>query len=220
MDIRTVAPLTLSALMAAASLGCLVRDSRHDLIVDPDGSVTWTVLETEARSDASDAASALAEEREWIEALRRGDGPSATFLRALGASDVDVLVLRDARPAAAWTSARLGTLDEVAERFCTTLDVRSEATLVARGSERRLTLVTWENERPDEPLVVEDPTAGLDMDSLRVVLSRGRFTGAVGFRLASDRVAVLVEDEDTPDEAEVEEADDGSKTYALSWVVD
>ncbi len=40
--------ITLAAVLAS---GCIVKETRHDLYLEPDGGLTWTVLETGIRAE-------------------------------------------------------------------------------------------------------------------------------------------------------------------------
>ncbi len=208
--VRTAALAGMLLLMPA----CLVKDTRHTLYLDPDGQLEWTALETDVHSDSSDPAVLAAEEEIYLTEVRSGESGIYQAFRSLGATQADCRVLRDRRPYAVWTEARFGALDAVGQAFLDRFLIPGQATLRTENGETRFELVCYpeaagdagESAKPLEALVE-------DLDHYRVVLTRGRFTGATGFRLEDNgRTAVPV----APGEEAVREAG-GVARFELRW---
>ncbi|NJD10715.1 MAG: hypothetical protein FIB01_09885, partial [Gemmatimonadetes bacterium] len=101
-------PVTLAILVAAAlqSTACLQKDTTSTIHLRQDGSFDWVVLQQNVRSDESDEAARLTEERAYVDDLNGGEHNAGAGLLALGANDVRVRWLRDRRPYAVMGDAR------------------------------------------------------------------------------------------------------------------
>ncbi len=190
---------------------CLIEDKRHTFYLDPDGSVTWTVVQEEIRSDAGDKSGRIREEREFLESVARGRHPVARAFEQLGALRVDAKIVRAERPYTIVTEARFESIARVLEGFLDRVDLVAEAQLVVKDDLMRLTFSYREGEGdasgPDDDNPVENLIA--DHETYRFVLTEGKFLEAEGFRLESnDTAAVLLE---------VDENDNGTATHSLTW---
>jgi hypothetical protein len=205
--------LVTTAAAAALFAGCLEQRVEQVLYLDPQGGVTWSVLQQEVRSDEQDTEKRAAEERAFLARARAGGHRIARAFDSLGALRVDTRVLREERPYAVWTEARLGRVDAVLETFLRTVGVPARAELREEGNLRRLELAL----RPDAVLPSDEdhPAEALvdEAAAYRFVLTEGRFVEAAGFRLEDDdRVAVMLD----PDDEEMERRD-GDVVYRLAW---
>jgi len=205
-------------LLAATALltgGCLTSENHHTFYLDPDGSVVWSVLEQEVRSDEQNAEDRRREEEAMLEAVRIGRGDVAEALYALGGSRVDSRILRDERPFTILTEARFTSIADALERFLDDLSPDSRAELATRGSRRYLTFSYREGSADDSDEGRPKWAEALleSAERYRFVLTAGRFVEATGFRLeAGDTAAVLLE----PDEESIE-TNDGCARYELVW---
>jgi hypothetical protein len=208
--VRTAALAGMLVLMPA----CLVKDTRHTLYLDPDGRLEWTALETDVRAEGGEPAALAAEEENYLAEVRSGESGIYQAFRSLGAVRADCRILRDRRPFAVWTEARFDSLDVVIQSVLDRFRVPGQATLRTENGETCFELVcqpeaageAGEDAKPLEALVD-------DLDHYRIVLTRGRFTGATGFRLEDNgRVAVPV----APGEAAVRESG-GKARFELRW---
>jgi len=206
----------LAILAAAAVLtgGCLVQQNRHTFYLDPDGAVTWTVVQEEIRSDATDPARRDDEEQTFLRAARLGQHAVARALDELGAERVDSRIVRDRRPFLVVTEARFDAVDELLETFLRRLGVPAWGKLRVDADGGRLELTF----RPDDEVgtdEVDDPVWALlePFEGYRFVLTEGRFTEAEGFRLEAQETAAVMLAPD--DETTVNR--DGEATYVLNW---
>lgn len=211
---NTIVRTAALAGMLVLTPACLVKDTRHTLYLDPDGRLEWTALETDVHAEGGEPAALAAEEAGYLADVRSGESGIYRAFQSLGAVQADCRILRDRRPFAVWTEARFDSLGAVSQAFLDRFQVPGQATLRTENGETCFELVCYpeavgdagENAKPLEALVE-------DLDHYRIVLTRGRFTGATGFRLEEDgRAAVPV----APGEAAVREAG-GMARFELRW---
>jgi len=211
--------LTLPLLaVAVLTTGCLVENDTYTLYLQPDGSADAVILQADVRSDEGDSAKAGAEEAAFLAEARVGAHAKARALEMLELADVRSSVLRDRVPFIVMTTAHLPRLDSALQRYFDALGLPAETSLSRSGTTMTLTI----------RIVADDSEMGLDVsddnpllslidetERYRLVLARGKFADARGFRLdEGDRVAVPL-DVDT-DEAEAR----GEVVYSLSWTTD
>jgi hypothetical protein len=209
--------LTL-AVVGLMAVGCLTHEARHVFYVDPDGSVTWTVLQEEVRSDASDRRERDREEEAWQDAVRCGEHPVAKALSRLGPRWVESRFVRDRSPYTVVTEARFDSLATALERFLRGLGLEATAEL---WFEEDLTHLRFSFSEPEQE-EADDGRGGAeehldalleDVERYRFVLTGGKFVAAEGFRLeANETAAVLLERSD-----EEIDASRGAAVYSLTW---
>ena len=183
---RTVGILTVISGAVVAS-GCLQMESAHRLYLSPHGVVSWTVRQTDVRSDAAKAAAQQEEEREWLAGIDQGSHPVALAFRALGAQQIQTDLVRRVRPYAAVISGEFGRVDELANRMLAELQVKGHATLNRRSDATTLTI---EIQVPDSEQEYEGALDALldELEHYRIVLTEGRFIAADGFTISADGV--------------------------------
>ena len=203
--------LRCAALLSALApcLSCLENDSLHDLYLDPDGSVVWTVTEREVRSAAGTAEERLREERDYLDADSAGAHAVARGLWRAGAREVSTIVVRETRPLTVVTRGAFGGIDEALAGLLEGLGLEHDVELEA-GEDGTLVLeISFEEPagsvgEPDETALALASALG----ALRVVLTSGVFVEAAGFELGPDGAdARMVEPV----------LDDGAARYRLVW---
>jgi hypothetical protein len=203
--------LLCAALASALALcaSCLENDTLHDLYLDPDGSVVWTVTEREVRSRAETAEERRREERDYLDAARGDAHAIARGLWRAGARKVSTTVVRDAPPLTVVTRGTFGGLDEALSGLLDGLGLAHEVELVAE-EDGTLALEISLDEResaarePDEALLALADALG----SMRIVLTGGTFVEAVGFELEPGGVAARIVEPPLSD---------GIASYRLLW---
>jgi hypothetical protein len=190
---KTVISLTWLAAVSILTPGCLVKDTTETIYLEPDGSVTWTVLERDVRSDEKAATARARENAEYISAVTAERHPIALAFSRLGPADVRTQVLRADRPYTVLTIARFARLDVVMERFAEAVGGAATSVL-----DRHDGVVTWTwTVGDDEGAPAREQNEGVQalgdsFEQCRFVLSAGSFVGAEGFELSDDkRVATL-----------------------------
>lgn len=199
--------------IALGLAGCILKDTRHTIYIDPRGAVVWTVLEENVRSDSEAAADREREECQWLAATQSGDHSVAHGLAFLG-GDPETRVLRAERPFVVWTQASFESYDELARRLVDGLGLPGRLEVTASGEEAgfsfELDLATIDESTVEEPLL-----SLLDgIENARLVLTEGRFVAAEGFVLdEAGRVARPV----APPSEQLE-AKQGVVRWRLSWL--
>lgn len=210
--------LLIVAVLTLLVPACLQKETRHTLYLDPDGSVTWTIDESNVRSDEKDRLARDKEEAGFLEQAQRGTHPVAAALRELGAMGVYVSVLRADRPFRVRTEGYLVNIEHAVEDLLAGLQIEAEASRDRSGSRTRvsLTVVLPEQEEDESASESEEDESWLlalveETEHYRIVLTEGKFVEATGFALEhDDTTAILLE----PDEQAL---DAGVVVYSLAW---
>jgi hypothetical protein len=187
--------------------GCLVRDVKQTVYVEPDGSATWTVLEDRVRSDGQTPTAREPEERDYFDAVQAGRHEAALALAKLDPLSLRTVMLRTDRPYAALIEARFARFDELMAAVALNLVDGARAD---SAFDRQRGVVTWTFTVSLEPRTTSETQ---DLSPLTdffsggtVLLAHGHFTNAVGFDLSADKRAatahimdVLLEDASRPE---------------------
>lgn len=183
------------AVLTIAS-GCLLKDTTQTWYLHPDGSVTWTVVEANVRSDARAAADRANEEATYWQSVRSGTHQMAEAFRTLGATTPRTRIVRAEVPFTVITDATFPALDDLGRRLITQTGLAGSSELVRDGAVWQWTITLRDpHARDNEP----DPESGIlalaeSLDTLKIVLITGRFESAEGFTLSTDsRVAMFDE---------------------------
>lgn len=201
---------TLWIALALGCTGCLRKERVQILYLEPDGAVTWTVVDTLVRSDEKDPAEAANEERAWLRAVDRIEHPTAEALRMLGAAWVTARIERSERPYAAITEAWFPSIDGPLESLLRGFGLEADAELWNDGDGMRLRLTYREVEgaQPEETEQAAALELADDDERFRLVLTKGAFVAAEGFRLEQDDTVAILEPE---------EREDGNGALELAW---
>ena len=193
-------PIGLTLGLMACSAACLERETAGPAYVEADGSVTWTILETGVRSDASDPEAARREEDEYAAAYASSHGPLAAALSAIGGTDVNARLLRARAPFEVYASARFQSLESLAMGYCSSQGWWCTSRMETAG---RQTIWTWTLATADQG--PEEGLSSLDeaVTKLKITLASGRFVSAAGFTLNGDREATIDPGDDAAGKEEV-----------------
>ena len=104
--------------------GCLIKETSQTIYLEPDGRVTWTVLEKDVRSDGEKAEDRTREEAEYFSAASGARHPIALAFASLDPISVRAAILRAVPPYAVFTDARFARLDSLMARFVERIGVR------------------------------------------------------------------------------------------------
>lgn len=211
---RTSLTIALTAAALAAASGCIVKDTTHTLLLDPDGGVTWIALERNVRSNEGEGEEGAAEEAAFLAAASGGTSDLALALGEIGAEWVEVRLLRDRRPFVVFTEARFAAFDELWRKLLLSLDLPGQVEMTEEAGLRRIDIeLSLADDTVSPPDEDNETPSGLDLtpDNFEIVLTAGQFVAAEGFRLEGDR-AVL----DLPTDDEIEVAG-GCVGLSLTW---
>lgn len=201
--VRTAgAALVLAGALVASA--CIVQETRSVMYLNADGTVTWSLTQSDVRSDAETPAERTQEEADWRRQMLASPAPLVTRLESLGGYSVTRTVLKDEAPFEVHTIARFDRIDVLFERICTAAGYLCAARLETAGG--RTTLTVEVIQEIDSPGPEKDVLTDL-LDNLTLVCVDGRFVGASGFTLDGSRKATIA-DQDGPDEG---------LTLTLTW---
>lgn len=197
-------------LVAGVTAGCLLKEEHHTWYLDANGEVSWSVVEQNVRSDARAEADRLREEAEYWNDVQVQNHEVARAFRDLGAASTRTRVIRSAVPYAVVTDAPFASIDALARQLILLSGLGGTSTLEQDG-EAYVWTMTIRDPRAEETQTTSEAVTALAgaLETLRVVLVRGRFDSPSGFRLEADRrVAVF---ESNP------ETDTGAVVWQLRW---
>jgi hypothetical protein len=207
--------------LVGLTVGCLEIPGKHVLYLEPDGAVTWTVLEEEIRFDGASREARLRQEEEFLDLVAAGEHPAGVALGALYPRLLDSRALRAETPPTVWTEASYPGIDLVYRNLFDLMGMPAVVELELEEDRTRLLITAWpgedsEDESESDGDEYEDGT--LDMllalfVECRVVLTEGKFVSAEGFKIIDDgRVA-------QPIEVDTEEAEENNTpvTLSLTW---
>jgi hypothetical protein len=193
------------------SNACLKVETSHVLYLAPSGAVTWTVHDRDVHSGEEDPAKRAQEESVFLFAVQHHAHGPLLALEALGGRNATTELTRTERPWEALTSARFDRIDTLAASLLRELGVQGRASLSSAG-DRNTLRVQWIEE---EPVAEETPVFALveELESYRVVLTKGRFVAAEGFAISPDgRVATPAEEPQSVSTSE--------RVVSLTWTVE
>jgi hypothetical protein len=192
-EMKRMLILTAAALLCTA---CLERETTHTVYLEPDGSVSWEILERGVRSSEEDPGSARNEQAEYLQAATAAAHDLALGLESLGSRPVTT-VLRDRPPftvhTRAWFPSAAALTTALEAELAGALDVR-----ITRDCDETLVEIKppadgeWESTNDSPALALL-----LNADEVRVVLGAGRYLDATGFDIVGEQLAILGDGEDT-----------------------
>ncbi len=177
--------------------GCLTKDVTETWYVEANGSVTWSVLEANVRSDAESAVDRQAEETRYISAVGAQTHQVYEGLAELGPSELRTRIVRRSTPFTVSTEATFVDLGDLGRRLLGVARLAGTSLLEPTPEGEAWTMTLSDPRGPDVP-EPDDHVNELLMylDGLTVALAQGRFTSAEGFELSGDRrAATLITDD-------------------------
>lgn len=183
--------ITILLLVAAATTGCLRKDTTHTLYLSPDGSVRWVVDEANVYSDEDDPGKRFQEEHAYIGPALLGAHRVARGLQTIGPDGlVRTTVIRDERPFHVITDAAYGRIDRALDRLFREAGLHAAVGLDENDDRRRLRI---QLDFSREVAGHDTPVMSLieDFESLRFALTEGTFIPGGGFDVQDRRLATL-----------------------------
>jgi hypothetical protein len=206
--------------LAGLTVGCFEIPGKHVLYLDPDGAVTWTVLEDEIRFDAESPEARLRQAEEFLDLVAAGEHTAAVALSALYPRSLHSQALREETPQTVWTEASYPGIDLVYRNLLDLMCMPAVVELELEEDRTRLVITAWpgaDNENEAECDGDEfDEDAGEMLMALfmkcRIVLTEGKFVSAEGFEIIEDGIAV------EPTEVDTSEAEENNTPVTLSLI--
>lgn len=200
MAINWRSGIVLGGLALAAS-GCLLKNVEHTWYLDPaSGVVTWTVVENDVRSDAATQADRTVEELGYWNAVQTESHPVAMGLRELGGVDLRTRVIRSRVPYSVVTDATYPTIDDLGRRIIAAAGLMGSSDLEHEGDIVQWTMSVRDPHAEDSPVSEAVTELLTHLDTLRVVLTEGRFESGIGFTFDSDKRLARFEEPENQDE--------------------
>jgi hypothetical protein len=185
---RTIKRIAAAALLvlAGAASACIQEENSVTWFLDPNGQVTWSILEKNVRSDSKTRDERQTEESQFIIAARVHQHPAMTGLQRLAASDIKDSILQDKPPYSVMTEGHFRSLEEMGRRLFVTYRIQGTS-VVTHDREKWIWTLTIESLPPD---MSDQDTAELTAllgTKLHVALREGEFVEADGFSINDDR---------------------------------
>jgi hypothetical protein len=182
------------AFACAGMAGCLVKDRIDTWYLDASGTVSWTVMEKDVRSDAQADVDRQTEEATYMAAVRNQTHPIATAFAQLGALGPRTQILRGSVPYTIVTQGTFGKIDAFGLRLVGRLGLGGNSVL-QQGPDGMQWTMTVRDPHAEALQTNDDDMKELigGIQSLSVVLIEGRFVEAQGFRLSEDHRAANLE---------------------------
>jgi hypothetical protein len=165
-----------AALLCVAASACIKQESTVTLYLDPTGSVTWSILEKNIRSDEKDRDARQTEDQH----------PARTALQRLAASDIKDTILQDKPPFSVLTEGQFRNLEEMGRRLFVPYGIAGTS-VVSRDEEKfiwTLTITAMPKDLSEQDTVELTALFG---DKLLVALREGEFVDADGFSINEDK---------------------------------
>jgi len=210
---KHVLTITIVVLSTAALIGCIVSDTDHRIYLDPDGGLTWVVLERDVRSVDGDNIKRQEQEIQFLNEVRGGSHPVAVGFRELLANSLEYQLLRDARPFSVRTEANFESAAMVVRRLLSQLGVPAQVDMWISDNVTTLEAVIMVDEFQEETVnervlaLVDDP------ETYQIRLTHGSFIEAKGFVIEEDGALALLITSYDDDRAEGEPL-----VLSLSWI--
>ena len=180
------------------SVGCLDKEVEEILYIEADGSLTWTILEYDVHSESDDPEKRKLEEFAYLDRAKRGEATAALALYRIGASDVQLQILRDRRPYSVRVEGRFEDPAAAFRGLFEACGMAAEATMKRDANGRHELHLRIDSEAivdcgEDDESPLKSLMSGGEP---RLALVSGQFVSADGFELEDEaRIAVLQEEE-------------------------
>lgn len=190
---------TLAVLAGSlAGAGCILKDTRSVMYLEPSGAVTWSITESDIRSDGDTPEDRAKEEAGYRDEMFANPAPLAALLDSMGGHSIARTVLKDHAPFEIHTVARFDRIDAVFERLCAKAGALCVTRLSSEGDRTTLTVEVRGEIESAADANMPGPQADL-LTGLKIVCVEGRFVHASGFTLKDGRTA-LIPDTDGPED--------------------
>jgi len=212
--------LLMLVVLVATTVGCFDIQGKHTVYLEPDGTVTWTVLEEEIRHDGETPEARRRAADAFLDLVAANRHDAAVSLAALHPSSLNTRILREEAPQAILTEAHFPGIDRLHQNLFDLYRILATAELEIDEERGRLEIWVW-----PAPEDVEEPPDREELERMsaillgllaecRIILTEGKFVDAVGFEIEPDgKVAVPTGD----DGGEEEDEEYMPVVLSLSW---
>lgn len=179
--------------------GCIQKETRSVMYLDPSGSVTWSITESDIRSDGETAEDRAKEEAGYRDEMLASPAPLVTLLDELGGRSITRTVLKDQAPFEVHTIARFDRIDTLFDELCDKAGALCVSRLSSEGNRTTLTVEV----RAEIDSATDKDTVGYASDlltGLKIICVEGRFITASGFILTDNHRTATIAEYDGPDD--------------------
>jgi hypothetical protein len=204
-----------AGLIALTTVACLVKETTHTIYLQPDGSLTWVVLEREIRSLADTPEQRLTQEEEFLQSFHAGQHATRLAFTALYCDRFASQLLREQRPFAVWSEADFSSLAQLANDIIDKLALPGQVSMWQDDDLMHWQLEVFTDQVGEDYEPWDESVLALvdDVESYQIRLTHGQFVAANGFQLDEDdsvaRPVELTEEEIA--------ANGNVARYSLSW---
>lgn len=195
---------------------CVTGDEITSYVIDPDGSVAFSIYRLNLTSDQTgeDGKKDLAN---YIRDLEEKRGSLFTNLVKANVKEVNVTVLRRAAPASVLITGRISSFDDFAAYF-SEKDEESSVVCTPISRERTRGIQCEITQKPSKEKTKAEPSTPRadSFEETRVALAEGSFTKAEGFLLSHDKRSALL---DTDTLWKFLDSQIPSFTFSLEWQI-
>ena len=206
---------------------CVTGDEITSYVIDPDGSVAFSIYRLNLTSDQT-GEKAKEELANYIRDLEKQSDDFFTKLAEANAKDVKATILRSAAPASVLITGNIPSLNDLATYSSSKNDGESfVCTPISEGRTRGIRCQYTKNpskekakpEKSQAEKAQPEPagTRANSFSETRIALAEGIFTKAQGFVIARDKRSALL-DTDTLDKM-IDKWEIPSSTLLLEWQV-
>jgi hypothetical protein len=174
-------------MLAFLMSGCITKDEITNVVIDPDGAVTFSIYSLNITSDEK-GENGKKEFADYIRGLEEKNGSAIEALAKANATDVKITILRKAAPASVLITGHFPSLKDLAAGLsdddisCTAISTEH-----TRGIRCKATITPSKEKELPEPA---KPRAN-SFSEIRVALAEGIIVKAQGFLVAQDKRSAL-----------------------------
>jgi hypothetical protein len=192
MKTAYAAVICILALLFSA---CVTGDEITSYVIDPDGSVAFSIYRLNLTSDATDGKKAKEELANYIQELEEKRGDFFTKLVKANAKEVKATILRKVSPASVLITGCIPSLNDFAAYIS---EKDEEGSLVWTPISRECArgfLIEWTALKPPKEKALPEPVKPRadSFSEMRFALAEGSFTKARGFLIAHDKRSALLD---------------------------
>ena len=216
--------LTLATVCLLAA-GCLIKTTNHTFYLESDGTVTWSILEADVRSDEKNRKERWDEEAAFLDRIREGEYAPYLVLDYLDAFSIDSRFLRRHRPYTLLSEGRFSSIDSLIRTAFDATGLPANVELDEQDGWSRLmvTVDVWALEEMEEnggwpeetPFTEAFWDVLMDADEIQFLLAEGKFVDAMNFSIEDGGTRAVPDFEEIEDEQI--DAANGFLSYCLLW---
>ena len=202
--------------------GCIQSEIKHMLYLDPDGALTWIILETDIHSNCDKPEDRVKEEMCFGNDLTLGKYDKLLAFLALGPLTLNHQILRMEAPFAVWTEARFVSIEWLMHNLAEQSALPIESRLSKEGDEVHFEVVFFPAllQEDDDRAEIFIPLFS-DPEDYQIFLTRGRFTAAQGFHISQNgRLATFIYNENSQTGEKEEAPITEPIVLSLTWTVE